>query len=242
MMYCAAGVGAGEQSAVATCAVNVHVPTGQHVTQPIGAGFAVSGANVPVVVSCAVHWRPFGSGIIDPSSPTPHPVASRNTALIPAIRMTTPLRNRDASANHADSLDLVVSPLGARAPGVGSADLAIDTGNEESRSVADGMVTANNRATMYVSRLLALALCVGACRVATGKQQEKPPPQGSAVIAAAGSGAGSGSAVKMFIPQQKPPDTPPGTTPDYVPAEFKTGMARWKATGDYVDGKPIGLH
>ena len=94
---------------------------------------------------------------------------------------------------------------------------------------------------MYASRLLALALCVAACRDATGKQQEKPPPQGSAVVAAAGSGTGSGSAVKMFIPQQKPPDTPPGTNPDYVPAEFKTGMARWKDTGVYVDGKPIGF-
>jgi hypothetical protein len=30
-------------------------------------------------------------------------------------------------------------------------------------------------------------------------------------------------------------------TSDYVPAEFKQGMARWKDTGVYVDGKPIGF-
>ncbi|HSN30811.1 MAG TPA: hypothetical protein VLT45_31200 [Kofleriaceae bacterium] len=95
---------------------------------------------------------------------------------------------------------------------------------------------------MYATRLLAVLLFVAACRDATGKQQETPPPQGSAVVATAqGSGTGSGSAVKIFVPQQKPPDTPPNANPDYVPAEFKSGMARWKDTGVYVDGKPIGF-
>ena len=28
---------------------------------------------------------------------------------------------------------------------------------------------------------------------------------------------------------------------DYVPAEFKSGMSRWKDTGVYVDGKPVGF-
>jgi hypothetical protein len=38
------------------------------------------------------------------------------------------------------------------------------------------------------------------------------------------------------------PAQPQGTHPeDYVPAEFKNGMARWKDTGVYLDGKPIGF-
>ena len=111
------------------------------------------------------------------------------------------------------------------------------TGKEECRTVARGMVTANNRATMHLSRLLLLALAVAACRDATGgKQQPAPAPYaGSAIAQPAGSGSGSG----MFVPQQKAPDTPPGTNPDYVPAEFKSGMARWKDVGVYVDGKPL---
>ena len=33
----------------------------------------------------------------------------------------------------------------------------------------------------------------------------------------------------------------PVNTNDYVPAEFKSGKARWKDTGVYLDGKPIGF-
>src|SRR5438309_1851973 len=29
--------------------------------------------------------------------------------------------------------------------------------------------------------------------------------------------------------------------PDWVPAEFKNGKARWKDTGVYLDGKPVGM-
>lgn len=90
---------------------------------------------------------------------------------------------------------------------------------------------------MHLSRLLALALALAACRDATGKQS--PPAQGSAAPVAAGSGSGSS---KMFVPQQKPPDTPPGMdTEEATTAEHKTGMARWKDVGVYVDGKPVGF-
>jgi hypothetical protein len=93
---------------------------------------------------------------------------------------------------------------------------------------------------MHLSRLLILALAVAGCRDATGKQQPAPAPApGSNIAQATPPAAGSGSA--MFIPQQKAPDSPPGTNPDYVPAEFKSGMARWKDTGVYLDGKPIGF-
>jgi hypothetical protein len=53
--YIAAGVGAGEQLFVPTAAVNVHMPTGQHVAQSVGAGCVVSGVNEPVTVSVALH-------------------------------------------------------------------------------------------------------------------------------------------------------------------------------------------
>ena len=154
--------------------------------------------------------------------------------------MTAPLRNGGASANPADSLDVHASEVGDTSPVMGPPDLVVGTGKEECRTVARGMVTANNRATMHLSRLLLLALAVAACRDATGsKQQPAPAPYaGSAIAAPEGSGSGSG----MFVPQQKAPDTPPGTNPDYVPAEFKTGMSRWKDVGVYVDGKPLGLH
>ena len=118
--------------------------------------------------------------------------------------MTAPLRNRDASANHAFSLETEAAVLGPPPPGVGGGVLVIRTGKQECRTVARGMVAANNRGSMHVSRLLALALALAACRDATGKQS---PPAAPPV--AAGSGSGSGSA-KMFIPQQKPPDSPPG--------------------------------
>jgi len=100
------------------------------------------------------------------------------------------------------------------------------------------MVTAHNSDPMHISRLLALVLALAACRDATGKQSPAPAPaQGSSV--AAGSGSGSGSA--MFIPQQKPPDTPLGMDDSVTTAEHKSGMSRWKDTGVYVDGKPVGF-
>ena len=77
-------------------------------------------------------------------------------------------------------------------------------------------------------RRLALALLVLAgCRDATGKES---PPSGTGTPPAA-------PALESTAP------TDPGkkgvNAEDYVPAEFKNGMARWKDTGVYVDGKPI---
>src|SRR5689334_23079429 len=52
-------------------------------------------------------------------------------------------------------------------------------------------------------------------------------------------------------PPPAPADDKPGKVEDkkkgdksdeeWVPAEFKTGAARWKDTGVYLDGKPIGF-
>ena len=70
-------------------------------------------------------------------------------------------------------------------------------------------------------RTALLALVLAACHDAAGKQEPKSE---------AGSATGSGSAVAKAAPP---------SSDDYVPAEFKNGMSRWKDTGVYLDGKPI---
>jgi hypothetical protein len=93
---------------------------------------------------------------------------------------------------------------------------------------------------MHLSRLLLLALAVAACRDAKGGKQEiAPAPYAGSAVALTGSAAGVDAG--LFIPQQKPPDSPPNSNPDYTPAEFKSGMSRWKDIGVYLDGKPIGF-
>jgi hypothetical protein len=82
-----------------------------------------------------------------------------------------------------------------------------------------------------VRHLLLVALLGTACRDATGKQA--PPTQTQTPPVAVGSGSGSGSGSAALQAGQDPND--------YVPAEFKSGAARWKDTGVYVDGKPIGF-
>ncbi|HEY3805124.1 MAG TPA: hypothetical protein VGL61_21080 [Kofleriaceae bacterium] len=88
--------------------------------------------------------------------------------------------------------------------------------------------------------LLLLTLLV-ACRSADGKQP--PPATGSGAVTTIGSNAtgsnaiASGSALGSNELAIKEADD----AHSYVPAEFKNGMARWKDTGVYVDGKPIGF-
>jgi len=86
------------------------------------------------------------------------------------------------------------------------------------------------------ARLLWLCSLLIACNDATGKQPEPkpvakvdPPP----AVAA-------NDAIKK---DAKEKDGKKGDQQDseWVPAEFKNGAARWKDTGVYVDGKPIGF-
>ncbi len=77
--------------------------------------------------------------------------------------------------------------------------------------------------------MLALALALTSCRDATGKRAADSTGSGAPIASGSAVAAGSGSAV-----------TPQGVNPsDWVPAENKEGMARWRDTGVYVDGKPI---
>jgi hypothetical protein len=78
-------------------------------------------------------------------------------------------------------------------------------------------------------RLLAAAcLVVAGCHNATGKDTSR-----DAAVAAVAVGSDTGSAAGSAVVGQN--------AQDYVPAEFKDGMARWKDVGVYVDGKPIGF-
>lgn len=60
--------------------------------------------------------------------------------------------------------------------------------------------------------------------VACHSAESNPPPA-----------AGSGSAPAPVAVK------PPEEKQDYVPAEFKSGMSKWKDTGVYLDGKPVGF-
>ena len=85
-------------------------------------------------------------------------------------------------------------------------------------------------------RLLALSSLLVACRDAKGKQPDGKPVEVAAAAPAAGSSATAADAAKKK-------DLKKGDQQDeeWVPAEFKSGMARWKDSGVYLDGKPIGF-
>jgi hypothetical protein len=82
-------------------------------------------------------------------------------------------------------------------------------------------------------KLAVLLLVLSACHDASGTTESKPKQteQGSAVA--------TGSAGSAAIDTPKPAEKPPEPDESYVPAEFKSGMSRWKDIGVYVDGKPI---
>jgi len=87
---------------------------------------------------------------------------------------------------------------------------------------------------MMFLRLIALSSLLVACRDAKGKQPEEKP-----VVAAAP--APTAPTSKLDAAKQKDAKKGDHEDSDWVPAEFKQGMARWKDTGVYLDGKPIGF-
>ena len=111
---------------------------------------------------------------------------------------------------------------------------------------------------LVVSTLLLAAATLAACK---GSKASAPPPDPN---------TGSASTKKVVVEQPRDAGAPmvetvrekmiqaqdqldedgkkinaddpvAGAGSDYVPAEFKSGMARWKDTGVYVDGKPVGF-
>jgi hypothetical protein len=90
---------------------------------------------------------------------------------------------------------------------------------------------------MNLSRLIVVSVFAVGCRGdATASEQARPAPVAPEVAPTA----------KIDEPNStntKPKDTKKGDREDqeWTPAEFKAGMSRWKDTGVYVDGQPIGF-
>ena len=80
---------------------------------------------------------------------------------------------------------------------------------------------------MKLSKLAALLFALSACHDASGTETNAKQPEttaGSAVAA----GSGSSDVPKALEKPAEPDET-------YTPAEFKSGMARWKDTGTEVN-------
>ena len=92
-------------------------------------------------------------------------------------------------------------------------------------------------------RLIAVSLfALVACKDATGKQAD-PKPVEPAPAAAGSAAAPQVAQSNAQLDAIKKKDDKKGDQDDndWVPAEFKKGAARWKDTGVYLDGKPIGF-
>ncbi len=91
---------------------------------------------------------------------------------------------------------------------------------------------------MRLTSVLAVLVAFAACRDAKGKDPAIGSGSASAIAVGSGSAgsAGSGSAVGSGSAKGIGSDDEA-----YVPAEFKSGMSRWKDCGVYLDGKPVGF-
>lgn len=76
-----------------------------------------------------------------------------------------------------------------------------------------------------MTRISALACIALAAAAACSEAHSQPAPVAPPAVAPA-----------VAAPAATPP-----TANDYVPAEFKAGAARWRDTGVYVDGQPVGF-
>jgi hypothetical protein len=109
-------------------------------------------------------------------------------------------------------------------------------------AVARTSTAMNNRATMYKLLAVASAIAFAACSgdkdqpvaVRAAPVQPTMTPQPVAAPAPAAGSASAGTSKKDGKKGDKDDD-------DWVPAEFKTGGARWKDTGVYLDGRPVGF-
>jgi hypothetical protein len=92
-------------------------------------------------------------------------------------------------------------------------------------------------------RLIAVSLfALVACKDANGKQSDPKPVETKA--APAGSAAApqvAQSNAQLDAIKKKDAQKGDQEDNDWTPAEFKKGAARWKDTGVYLDGKPIGF-
>ena len=94
---------------------------------------------------------------------------------------------------------------------------------------------------MMFARLFAVSLfAFVACKDADGKQSDPPAPAPVAAPAAAPPQVAQTNA-KLEEIKKKDASKGDQQDSDWTPAEYKTGNARWKDVGVYLDGKPIGF-
>lgn len=93
-------------------------------------------------------------------------------------------------------------------------------------------------------RLIAVSMfALVACKDANGKQNDPKAVEAKAAPAAGSAAAPQIAQSNAALEAVKKKDDKKGDQDDsdWVPAEHKKGSARWKDTGVYVDGKPIGF-
>ena len=103
---------------------------------------------------------------------------------------------------------------------------------------------------MRVSHLALLAASLVACRDADGSQEVRlrpapvaPSPSAPQVSDDRGPHPADTRVLPTDVPGDNARDGRKGDQKDsdWVPKEYAGGMARWKDTGVYVDGKPLGF-
>lgn len=88
--------------------------------------------------------------------------------------------------------------------------------------------------------LLALTLLMfAACRDSKGAEQQEQHAVSGDSTGSASAAAGSGSSADAIDDEDSDEAGAKGSA--YVPAEFKSGMAKWRDCGVYVDGQPVGF-
>jgi len=96
----------------------------------------------------------------------------------------------------------------------------------------------SSRSSVVLLAMLAM-LGVVACRDA--KSKEEPAKLQPAAVVPTTTPEGSATAVPKKDEKEKDKKKGDKEDSDWTPAEHKAGMARWKDTGVYVDGQPVGF-
>lgn len=83
-------------------------------------------------------------------------------------------------------------------------------------------------------------LLFAACHDSKGTEQQEQHAESGAAAGSAASADGSGSP-RTADDDESADEAGAGSGSSYTPAEFKSGMAKWRDCGVYVDGQPVGF-